>query len=210
MGMSCSLLGLTPAQVARLRMDPSLAPAVIDVLNEQAYWTFVEKLLPSQPAAQRPQLERQMKEALTRLARARERLTGFGSLEEALDLDKSWHVLHYVFTGGVGGEPLPAGALLAGDEVGPDVGYGPARLLGQAAVRQFSDFLGAANLEYLQDRVDVVRMSQLGIYGTPVGPGPSVDYERELREWVASMFPPLKSYVAKMAQLGDGLLVWLS
>lgn len=209
MSMICSLLGLAPAQVARLRADPSLAPAVIDVLNGEAYWTFLGKLLARQPADQRPQLERQMKEALARVARARERLTGFGSLEESLNLDKSWHVLHYVFTGGVGGEPLPAGALLAGDEVGPDVGYGPARLLGEAAVRQFSDFLNAANLEHLRDRVDLVRMTQLGIYGIPFGPGPRVDYERELRDWVTSMFPPLKSYVAKMAQLGYGLLIWL-
>lgn len=210
MGMSCSLLGLTPAQVARLRAEGSLAPAVIDVLNGQAYWTFVEKLLPRQPAEQRPQLEKQMTEALERVARARERLAGFGPIETSMDLDKSWHVLHYVFTGGVGGEPLPAGALLGGDEVGPDVGYGPARLLGEDAVRGFSDFLGSLSVERLQERVDLRRMTQLGVYGTPVGAGSRVDYERELREWVGSMFPPLKAYVGKMAQLGYGLLIWLS
>jgi len=149
MSMNCSLLGLTPAQVARLRADPSLAPAVIDVLYEPA--------LPRQLADQRPQLERQMKEELSRAARARDRLGGFGSLEESFELGITWHVLHYVFTGGVGGEPLPVGALLGGDEVGLDVGYGPARLLQEDAVGQFNDFLNATSVERLQERVDLVR-----------------------------------------------------
>lgn len=207
MSMNCSLLGLAPDQVSRVRADPALAPAAIKVLNEETHWAFFAKPLPNQPA---DQLEQLKKDWLERVARARERLVGFGSLEEPLELDKSWHVLHYVFSGGVGGEALPAGALFAGDEVGPDVGYGPARLLGEDAVRQFSDFLGALSVESLEQRIDLGRMTQLGIYGTPFGQWPAAVYERELREWVGATFPPLKAYVGKMAQLGYGLLIWLS
>lgn len=68
----------------------------------------------------------------------------FGDLEDDdaempepdLDLDKSWHGIHYLLTGTAWGIGEGAGAaILGGDEIGEDGGYGPARLLDPETVR---------------------------------------------------------------------------
>ena len=54
----------------------------------------------------------------------------------ALELDKSWHVLHFLFTGHPSHGPMPAAALLSGGrEIGDDLGYGPALRGGDESVR---------------------------------------------------------------------------
>ncbi|NUR82053.1 MAG: DUF1877 family protein [Terrabacter sp.] len=57
-----------------------------------------------------------------------------------LDLDKSWHGIHFLLTGtdwSAGDAGAAGGAILGGRPVGEDDGYGPARLL-EPAVRQCS------------------------------------------------------------------------
>src|SRR5262245_26397413 len=62
---------------------------------------------------------------------------GFGPYAE-LDVDKAWHGIHFLLTGTAWGGELPWGFVLRGGEAlgDDDLGYGPARLLDAAQVRE--------------------------------------------------------------------------
>lgn len=126
----------------------------------------------------------------------------------ALDLQKSWHILNYVFTGKTWGEP-PANSLVAGTPLGEDVGYGPARLLNHAETTAFATFLAGLDLSTLLSRIDLAAMDAARIYGLPGGPS-AAENEADLRNEVTGYFPLLRAYVAEAAAGGDGILTWLS
>jgi hypothetical protein len=150
------------------------------------------------------------KEAEARNAKARGRLDEAGPLEEALSLEKSWHMLHYLFTGHVDPWQAPGNALLTGEALGEDVGYGPPRLHGEEETLGFAHFLGTVDLAQLQERVNFREMSGIGVYAMPMGRGSEAEFEAMLRMEVASYFPRLRDYVVKMAEKQNGLLMWVS
>lgn len=119
----------------------------------------------------------------------------------ALELDKSWHVLHYLFTGRAWDGPMPAAALLTGGrEVGEDLGYGPARALSAKETQAFAQFLASQSETALAKKMNVSQMQSMEIY--------SVDDDSP--EDLNHYFPQLKSYVADAAAKGQGLLIWMS
>ncbi len=123
---------------------------------------------------------------------------------KVLDLHKSWHLLHYLFTGSAGETAPPGGLLLSGGkEIGEDLGYGPARLLKPSETKIFAAFLATLSLDQLNQRLDLNQMAKLELYAV----SPNAD---ELQEEIALYFPKLKDYVEKAAARGDGLLIWLS
>lgn len=126
-----------------------------------------------------------------------------GPLARPLGLEKSWHLLHYAFTGTAGPSGMPAGALMDGEEMGKDFGYGPARLLGVDATRAFSDFLRNVDVHQLQTRMNATQMEHDGVYAAPGDDG-------EVREEFELYFPQLREYVHRMADEHGGLLVWIS
>jgi hypothetical protein len=150
-----------------------------------------------------------MKESQAMIARAQARVAAIGPLERALSLEKSWHMLHYLFTGHVSPASAP-GDLLLGEDLGEDLGYGPPRLHGPSATREFSDFLQTQDLARLQARVNLEEMARIGVYAMPMGRGSTAEYEGELRSEVGLFFPRLRDYVQAMAAKGNGLLLWLS
>jgi len=77
------------------------------------------------------------------------------SFEVQADLDKNWHTIHYLLTG----EPEPdssalGSAILGGEEVGEDLGYGPARLITPEKVAEISTALGGVNLSEKYDQIN--------------------------------------------------------
>lgn len=123
-----------------------------------------------------------------------------------LDLHKSWHVLHYLFTGAAEGGTPPADALLAGRACGEDLGYGAPRLHEPAAIAAFARFLAPLTVAELQHRIDLARMRALGIYCCEEG-GESA---AALGDDVEHYFPLLQEFVVAAAKTGNGMLVWLS
>ena len=225
MGMICRVLGLTPAQIDALRATPSLASTlVMATLGDHAsYMARFDAALQRVPPEHRAEFEARMAELEAKskaaieagplgkqIAEARERIAALGAVEQALDLEKSWHILHYAYAGRMDLTGTPADLLLTGEELGEDLGYGPARLHRPAATRDFSQFLEAQDVARLQARVDLKAMDALGVYGVPAGPGSTAEYENELREVVAYYFARLRDYVRGMADKGNGLLIWLS
>jgi hypothetical protein len=85
--------------------------------------------------------------------------------DDWLDLDKSWHGVHFLLTGTAWGTDDPlGGAVLGGREVGEDDGYGPPRLLDPDGVRTVADALEAATDAELRGRFDAGQMQRLDIY----------------------------------------------
>src|SRR5262245_45909058 len=67
--------------------------------------------------------------------------------EDALDLGKAWHGLHFLLTGTAweGDGPLAA-AILGGEEITGDLGYGAARCLSPRGVAEVALALGASDV----------------------------------------------------------------
>jgi hypothetical protein len=128
---------------------------------------------------------------------------------ETIDLHKSWHVLHFLFTGQAGGGGTPPSSFLmeGGREVGEDMGYGPGRLLDPADTEEFARFTGSLTIETLTAQIDAPRMAALGIYCANDGSNATA---RELADDVALYFPLLQAHIEAAAQAGQSTLVWLS
>ena len=114
-----------------------------------------------------------------------------------LDLEKAWHGLHVVLTGTAAAGAPPLNFLAAGGEpLGADLGYGPARALPSAGVRQLAAALAAFGAADLQARAY-----------------PDVwDRDEEAasnRAWLLEAFAAFKALVDGAARDGVGLLVYV-
>jgi Domain of unknown function (DUF1877) len=214
MSMICYVLGLSPAQIKALQTTPSLAGDVVQVkLDERsrmspAAYTRWRRMIEQSPG----------KEALEQVDAARPQVDRIGPFEELLNLKKTWHILHYLFTGHLDKSKAPGDALLSGQELGDDeMGYGPARLHDEQETAEFSRFLNALEVEQLQAQAKYPRWHAserppgvYGVYPDPSGRGSDAEHKRALRAIVATYFPLLRDYTARMAEKQYGLLVWLS
>lgn len=125
---------------------------------------------------------------------------------DLFNLDKRWHFFHYLFTGhGWTRGDLPEGALFAGKEVGPDEGFGRARLLGPEDTAKFAAFLQGLTVERLIARIDFAAMRREKIYAFDGYAGTPGDRE-ECEDDVQSFFPPLRDFVDEQAAQRRGLL----
>src|SRR5262245_31900716 len=76
-------------------------------------------------------------------------------MPDHLDLDKSWHALHFLLAGTEWEPTEGAGeAVLGGEPIGEDVGYGPARLLTADQVHVIADHLRGLDIDALRARYD--------------------------------------------------------
>ena len=122
---------------------------------------------------------------------------------DGLELEKSWHCLHYILTGKVwetGDAPIEQ-AVLGGAEI-PDtesvMGYGPARYLTAAETKEVSAALDAFPIEEKAKNFDQKAAAQADIY-VP---------EHEPQE-LAHYFGLLKDYFRDAAAKDSGMLMWI-
>jgi len=121
-----------------------------------------------------------------------------------LDLDKSWHGIHFLLTG-TGwevGEGAAGAAILGGDDIGEDNGYGPARLLRPETVRAVADALDALTIETLRARFDPHAMAAAEIY--PDGWTGEAD---EFDAFLAPHFAELHRFYRTAAENGEAVLL---
>lgn len=129
-----------------------------------------------------------------------------------LDLHKSWHVLHYLFTGSAIEVETPAGALLSGGaETGRDTGYGRPRILNAAETTAFARVLEKTTIDDLKARLDLEALADNDVYGAPQGDSddPEMDLV-ELEEDVETYFPILRDYVKAAAAKGEAVAIWMT
>jgi hypothetical protein len=219
MSMICSLLGISPTQIGAVRAAPSLASDLATTAEDSQQRAELDAIMQRMSPDRRQKFEGdqaalearpEVREMRARIGAARGRAAALGPIENAISLEKSWHMLHYVFTGHLGPVRAPGDLLLTGEDLGDDVGYGPPRLHGPAATRDFSQFLEAQDVARLQARVNYREMSRVGVYAMPGGQGSEAQFESDLRNEVAWAFPLLRDYVRNMSDKGYGLLIWVS
>lgn len=111
-----------------------------------------------------------------------------------LELEKNWHVIHYVLSRSAWETPLPQGYLLSGAEIGDiDVGYGPARLLEPNQVKEFLDYLKTLTLESFAAGVSSADLDENEIYGAY--PDWGVEDINNLWEYIEELKPFLSEAV---------------
>ena len=123
-----------------------------------------------------------------------------------IDLDKAWHGLHYLLTGKAWGGEKPASlAIVGGEDIGDDQGYGPARFVTPEQVGQVAAALASLSDETLAQRYDVAAMDKLQIY-----PGTWERDGQESFDYLRHNFRALARFYADAAQRGDAVLQWIS
>lgn len=122
-------------------------------------------------------------------------------LGDPLALDKAWHGLHFLLTGSATDTAPPLGsAILGGQEVGEDLGYGPTRYLAPAEVAAVANALGQLTHADLGARFDPSAMD-----GEKVYPGPWSEPDNQA--WLLEAFDDVKAYYAQARDRGYGMLL---
>ena len=123
-----------------------------------------------------------------------------------LDIDKSWHLIHFLLTGHAweGSGPV-ALAVLGGEPIGDeDVGYGPARGLNPAEVASVANALATLSPAELWSRFDARAAKLAEIY--PDG-WSGAAHERE---YVLGHYAELQRFFVESAAAGDAVIAYLN
>jgi len=93
-----------------------------------------------------------------------------GPLVERLDIDRAWHVLHFLLTGSADAEDHPLSFLAAGGRaISDDLGHGPLRAFTPTQVQSLTDGLAQVMPEQLLEKFDPQRLEEECIHGWPEG-----------------------------------------
>lgn len=119
------------------------------------------------------------------------------------DLDKAWHGLHFMLTGAVAPDGSARGrAILGGAELGPDLGYGRARLHEPARVQEIHAALATLRFADLFDAADANSPLLEQMYG-----GESLAGEKD---YLQHHFSTLQDFYARAATAGSAVLIYLA
>jgi len=130
---------------------------------------------------------------------ARSPSTGPGIQE--LNLDKSWHGIHYLLTGRIDEAPPPLGnAILGGTEIGEDLGYGPARYLTPEQVREVAQALAGITSDDFVRRFDPQKIRRASVY--------ALDNDATA-DYCVQYFEKLVAYYRDAAAQGNAMLLYL-
>lgn len=124
---------------------------------------------------------------------------------DTFDLDQAWHVLHFLFSGRGAEGDLPAAFLMSGGrELGPDQGYGPARLLSPELSRSVAEFLARLSFQKLDVAYDPDAMEAAGIYWQ--ASSEPAERQRQVEElW--GIAKELRVFLERTAAAGGAILV---
>lgn len=175
MGMRCKLAALAQDTVEALRAMPS---AVHELISD-------------------PAMDKQM----AKLGYPVERKLSAGP-KGFIDLDKSWHLIHFALSGSAWGAELPAGFLMSGEEIGEDLGYGPPRILMPEQVAEVAAFLDGV------DFVDSYNDVATQLYTQKIYPVfREDDITLELFHFANAFFGELRPFMQKASAEKNAVLV---
>jgi hypothetical protein len=199
MSMICKYRTLTADEARRVRADEdyleSLTAPEVDAVSME----MTRKAMARMPAGIR---------TLLSLSGARmPKLDGepveSGS-SPVLDIHKSWHGLHWLLCQEPWGGPEPLKhAVIGGEEIGEDMGYGPARLVDAKTVGAVAAALAAISRDTLSQRFDPKAMAAAQIYA----------FDAEDADWrddFLDAFDRVKQFFGDAAGRGRSVLIWLS
>lgn len=132
---------------------------------------------------------------------------GEGEPEHTIDVDKAWHGIHFLLNGTAwGGEEPFSLAVLGGEEVGEDFGYGAVRFLFPAQVKLVAQAIASMPVSELKKRYIPKSLAAMEIY-------PDIIWERdgdEALEYLLENYKELVEFYKAAATRGDGVLAWIS
>jgi hypothetical protein len=122
-----------------------------------------------------------------------------------LDIDKSWHAIHFLLTGSVWEGDLPwRNVVLGGTILGEDLGCGPARYLTPEEVREVSAALEQVPPQELVARYDAERLTEANVY-------PQIWQEGEVaRTYLQDYYQQLYTFFCIAARQGEAVLTYLN
>lgn len=125
-----------------------------------------------------------------------------------IDVDKSWHGMHYLLTrsGEAGSPPLDfllGGGRTVGDE---DVGYGPAWVFTAAETRGIAAAVAAVSDEELRARYDPSAMDAADVYPSRIW----VRDGDEALDYVMEYIAILRGTLAEAVEMNRGLMLTLT
>ena len=121
--------------------------------------------------------------------------------EASVDLDKAWHGIHWLLTGSSGPTVDPVSeAIFGGEEVGEEIGYGPARLLAPDRVRAVAAALATLDEPTLRARADLGAMARADVY-------PGIwDEDDVVDTYLLPYLDELRSFYADAAAAGETVI----
>jgi Domain of unknown function (DUF1877) len=208
MGMRGHIRQITPSELGEFQKNPKTIRKTIQGKarrNTAATMATLDRLKPMAEELRSrnlsPEEQAKAREEMLKELSAVGAGFGIGPNEDGLNLEKSWHVLHYLLTGEAEEAPPPLGnAILGGKEIGDDLGYGPARFLTPQQVREVASALASMKKEDLASRFDLDAMIKAQIY--------PVRDESEL-ELAQEYFDDLSRYYADAAVAGNAMLLYV-
>ena len=193
----------SPALQARFRSQaPEMLRASLDRLPPQLRTQLLQKFGISEEDLARPDLgDLVMQRAAQHFATLRPaaQKSGDGAANQ-ISLDKAWHGLHFLLCGAAEPTSDPLGqAVFGGDEIGDDMGYGPARYFTAAKTSEIAEALQSPELEStLRGRFDPDAMEQSGVY-----PG---GWHHEGPDWLIDAFRNLRGFYAAASAAGQAVI----
>ena len=123
-----------------------------------------------------------------------------------LDIDKSWHAIHFLLNDSQwdGAYPLVC-VVMGGECIGEqDIGYGPARYLTSQQVKEVGNAIGQIPESKLLAKFDAERMNREEIY--PQGWCNS----QEERDYIGQYFSTLRRFFRSASDAGDATIVYIN
>lgn len=204
MSLTCSLHRASEAEIERLLAAPDAVTAFL--YPDDAAAPPVKKLAPKGMLGW---LLRLTPVSIEEAAPASDGSTAASAPDpdRSIEIDQSWHGLHYLFTGTADQGDEPACYFMQGGENLDDDGY--ARALRPAQVRRFAAYLDSLTPAELARRYDPARMTKLDIYPDAIWNRTAAPGESPL-EWLLGNYTQVQRFVQKAAAAGDGLIINIS
>lgn len=122
-----------------------------------------------------------------------------------VDIDKAWHGIHYLLSGSadVGAEPM-SWAVLGGEEIGDEIGYGPARVMAPEQVHSVAAWLPEDSV--FKSRFDPQAMEKAKIYPEQIWVRDGAD----ALDYLVENYRELVAFYKRAAERGDGAILWFS
>ncbi|HQX07694.1 MAG TPA: YfbM family protein [Zoogloea sp.] len=189
MSMLCNIYRITPEQAEHLNHFPD---AVGDLLGFEA------------PAPKRGFFSRLFgKPAVPPAAASGKREPV--SAANTFELEQTWHILHFLFSGGNAEGPWPMAFLMSGGiDVGPDLGYGAARLFSPAQTREITAFLGSMSFGMLEAAYIPEAIEAAEIYWRP---STDAQEQRQQLDDLWRVLAELRAFCEAASQAGDATLI---
>ena len=152
---------------------------------------------------------------ISRIMRARELAAGAGGTTaglgqhqaEEIDLDKAWHISHFVLTGSAAKCAGPEGSLLADERVvgTHEVGAGRPWALLPDETKRFAEAIASFGFEDMKARFDIEAMQQQKVYLAD-----GMQRETWCFEYVWENIEKLQNFLAAAVKNGQGLILYMT